>query len=166
MTNRLILMRHAKSGWDDPAASDHERTLTERGRKASDAIGRWLNGKGYLPDVILCSNARRTVETWQLLAPHLPDAEVEFSRALYLATPGEMLAALQARSEQTVLLLAHNPGTAALAAGLTANEINHPGFRSYPTAATCVLDFATDNWREIQPGSGVPVDFVVPRELM
>ncbi|MFV2051744.1 SixA phosphatase family protein [Aliiroseovarius sp. YM-037] len=166
MTLRLILIRHAKSSWDDPTLDDHDRRLNARGRAAADAIGGWLAGKGYQPDAVLSSTARRTVETWQGLAPHLnPDTEVEFSSGLYHASPQAMLTALGRQSRDTVLLLGHNPGTAGLAAGLVSKPVDHAAFDRYPTAATAVLDFDADNWKAIRPGTGDLVDFVVPRDL-
>jgi phosphohistidine phosphatase len=63
MTLRLILSRHAKSGWDDPDLSDHDRPLNARGRGDAPKVGAWLRAKGYLPDAALVSSARRTQET-------------------------------------------------------------------------------------------------------
>ena len=92
MTLRLILIRHAKSSWDNPLLDDHNRTLNERGRISANAIGKWLAEKHHLPDVVLCSTARRTVETWKTLSSHLAnEAVVEISSALYLASAHQML---------------------------------------------------------------------------
>ncbi|MCP4818173.1 MAG: histidine phosphatase family protein, partial [Shimia sp.] len=55
MTLKLILMRHAKSSWDDPLQSDHERSLNRRGRASAPAIGKWLSENGFHPDELLCS---------------------------------------------------------------------------------------------------------------
>ena len=60
---RLILIRHAKSSWANPGQGDHARPLNPRGRRAATAIGGWLADKGYVPDLILCSDAQRTRET-------------------------------------------------------------------------------------------------------
>lgn len=165
MTRRLILMRHAKSGWDDPTLDDHDRPLTKRGNGAAVAIGAWLKENGYLPDAVLSSTARRTVETWRGLAPSLGDPAVEFSSALYLASPGEIMMTLSGRKETCVLMLGHNPGTGALAAGLLDKRPHHADFMRYPSAATTVIDFDIDNWQAVRPGAGTCVDFVVPREL-
>ena len=62
MTRRLILMRHAKSSWDNPFAEDHQRPLNGRGKRSAKAIGEWLRAQGYLPDQILSSSATRTRE--------------------------------------------------------------------------------------------------------
>ena len=52
MTLRLILTRHAKSSWDDPLMSDHDRPLNERGKAAAADLGNWLASRGYVPDVV------------------------------------------------------------------------------------------------------------------
>ena len=64
---RLILMRHAKSDWSQGGLSDFERPLNKRGVKDSSALGKWMADHLELPDVILCSSARRTQQTMQLL---------------------------------------------------------------------------------------------------
>ena len=65
---RLILTRHAKSAWDDPALDDHDRPLNGRGRRAARELGDWLASRGYLPEEVLCSSALRTRETWATVA--------------------------------------------------------------------------------------------------
>ena len=60
---RLILTRHAKSSWDDPLMSDHDRPLNERGKAAAADLGQWLASRGYVPSEVLCSDAVRTRAT-------------------------------------------------------------------------------------------------------
>lgn len=166
MTLRLILMRHAKSAWDDPAAADHDRVLNPRGRDAATRIGRWLADEGYLPDGALVSTAARTRETWELLSARLPRApEPQFLPALYHAAPEVMLTCLQRAQGQSVLMLGHNPGIAAFARWMLDRAPKHPRFADYPTAATLVADFDAAGWADIAPGSGEAVAFVVPRDL-
>ncbi len=167
MTLRLILTRHAKSSWGNPGLGDHDRRLNARGRASADAIGDWLVASGHLPGQALVSSAARTRETWARIADRLPaPPPATILPGLYLASPGEMLAALRAARAPTVIMIAHNPGTAQLADALAAQPPDDPRFFRYPTAATTVLDFAADNWRDIAPGSGQVVDFVLPRDLL
>lgn len=166
MTLRLILTRHAKSSWDNPALDDHDRPLNRRGRSAAAAIGRWLAARGYLPDQVLCSSAERTSETWARIAAEL-DArpQAAYLPGLYLAEPDEFLAALHGASGKVVMMLGHNPGSAYTARGLVAAPPRHPRFDHYPTAATAVIDFDAAAWGDVTWGQGVLVDFVVPRDL-
>jgi len=166
MTLRLILTRHAKSSWDDPLQSDHDRVLNDRGRQSAAAIGGWLARFGYVADQVLCSTAQRTRETWDLVSKELPTApHAEYLGTLYLAEPDQMLSALQGATGQTVMMIAHNPGAAFVAEGLAQNPPEDGRFHRYPTGATTVLDFDADSWSDVTWNSGRVVDFIVPRDL-
>lgn len=168
----LILMRHAKSAWDDPHQKDIDRPLSTRGRKAASRMGEWLAGEGYRPDVVLCSPARRTRDTLELLRPHLPkSAIVEFVAALYMAAPREMLTEVGKvpAAVQTVMLLGHNPGMASLA-GLLAGSGDEKALGAmhgkFPTAAIAMLGFNIAKWSEVVPESGILRAFMRPRDLV
>lgn len=166
MTRRLILTRHAKSSWDDPTMSDHHRPLNARGRTAAADLGAWLASRGYQPEEVLVSDAKRTRETWEGIAPALPDApSATFKPALYHASADVMLAVLRHASADCVMMIGHNPGIADFATRILAQPVNHPAFRRYPTGATLVASFEIDNWAELAFGMGAPRDFIVPREL-
>lgn len=162
MTRRLILMRHAKSGWDSPARDDHARPLNARGRRAATALGGWLRKGGYVPDAILSSSSERTRETAARLGF---DAPAEYTNALYLAGPRRMLAELAGANAQCVLMLGHNPGIAEFADLLVTRHPPHPRFLDYPTGATLVADFPISDWKDVGFGTGTVVDFIIPREL-
>lgn len=164
---RLILTRHAKSSWDDPLTPDHDRPLNERGKAAAADLGQWLFSRGYIPDVVLCSDALRTRKTWSGIAPALPGTPVlELKPALYHAGPDVMLAVLRHAKGDTAMMIGHNPGIAEFAARLVAHAPINPEFMRYPTGATLVVDFVVDAWEDISFGQGVVDDFMVPREIV
>lgn len=166
MTLRLILTRHAKSGWDDPMRDDHDRPLNARGRGDAPKIGAWLRAKGYVPDRALVSSARRTQETWEGLSRELGQAvPMTVMPRLYLAGPDVILAHLRDQSATAVMLIAHNPGIGAAAQGFVATPPAHHAFVDYPTCATLVVDFDGDDWSDIDWKTGRAVDFIVPRDL-
>ena len=166
MTRRLILTRHAKSSWDDPAMADHDRPLNARGRQAAADLGGWLASRGYLPDEVISSDARRTRETWEGIAPTLSAApDLTLKPALYHASADVMLAVLRHAQAESVMMIGHNPGIAEFAARILARPVNHPAFRRYPTGATLVASFEIDDWRDAGFAMGAARDFVVPREL-
>ena len=168
MTLRLILTRHAKSSWDDPRVQDHARALNDRGRRSATAIGRWLENNGHAPDLVLCSTALRTRETWAIIADEIAATpEVRYEKTLYAAPAERMLSLLQSLDGRTtVMILGHNPGSAMLAGALAAAPPPHPQFHRYPTAATTVFAFDADEWRDVGWNSGRIIDFVVPRDLI
>ena len=166
MTLTLILMRHAKSSWTDPTQDDFDRGLNDRGRRSAPRIAKWLAQEGHLPDAVLVSSARRTVETWERMAPHLPEtATMESSPALYLATADIILGVLKAQSARAVMVICHNPGIAEFASMIVQSPPNHPDFRRYPTAATTVIEFEAVTWSKVDWQTGKVQDFAVPKDL-
>ncbi len=160
---RLILIRHAKSGWDDPMADDHERVLTDRGRKASATIGKWLQAKGYVPEVVLCSDAARTQQTAEgVLAAFADPPVLKLVPLLYHASPDTVLDLVSRVDAGSIAVIGHNPGIGMAASGLVAQRPAHHRFSDYPTCATTVIDFP----QTIAPGAGDLVDFIVPRDLV
>lgn len=159
----LILMRHAKSSWDNAALRDHDRPLNDRGARSATALGAWLREKGVVPDQILSSSSTRTRQTGSGLGLAAPST---FTGDLYHASEAEMLGLIRAAGEgETLLVIGHNPGIAELAHGLVKSQVEHPRFWDYPTGATLVLRFNINDWADVDWQQGVPVDFVIPREL-
>ena len=167
MTLRLILIRHAKSSWSDPFSDDHERVLNNRGQASASAIGTWMAQEGYLPDIVLCSDAARTQETMELILAALPkQPKWQLSGRIYHAAPDTILDMIQKQTAKTVAVIGHNPGIGMLANALVASAPTHHRFNDYPTCATTVIDFESDDWRNIQPRTGQHKAFVVPRDLI
>lgn len=164
MTRRLVMIRHAKSGWDDFQAADHDRVLTERGQAAALTIGQWLRATGYLPDVILTSDAVRTRQTTALVIKGMgSEPPVHQVASLYHAAPQTLIDVARAVHDQTVAVVGHNPGIAMTAELLLKSPPAHDRFFDYPTGATTVIDFADEDW--CKPQAGTLVDFIVPRDL-
>jgi phosphohistidine phosphatase len=118
MTGRtLVLLRHAKA--ETPGdLPDFDRRLTTRGRNDSDAAGSWLAAHTLRPDLVLCSPATRTRQTWQGVAVALATAdpaggepEVHYERGLYDGGRTELVDLLRAVPDtvHTVLVIGHNP---------------------------------------------------------
>jgi phosphohistidine phosphatase len=166
---RLMLLRHAKSDWPD--VPDRDRPLAKRGRRDAPVIGRWLHEHGYLPDVVVCSAARRTRETWELLAPELGGSpSVIFEPRAYAASAltllylvGELPAACR-----TALLIGHNPAISELATSLTqpppGSETPSPPPIRFPTAAVAILEFS-GTWPTLTPAQARLLDYAAPADL-
>ncbi|MDO5606335.1 MAG: histidine phosphatase family protein [Paracoccus sp. (in: a-proteobacteria)] len=159
---RLILTRHAKSAWDDPTLEDFDRPLNARGRRSARELGDFMASRGYEPEEVICSPARRTRETWEYVvgAPLEVRPILRFEEGLFHARPEAMLNLLKTATQPTVMMIGHNPGIADFAASLPAHPPLDPDFRRYPTAATLVVDFQIDDWADLRPGEGSLRDFV------
>jgi phosphohistidine phosphatase len=171
---RLLIFRHAKAGPRDEK-HDKERQLIDRGRSDSALMGRMMRKKGYVPDLVLCSSAVRTRETWEHTYPELQaKPETKFLDSLYDASEGTILDCLQHADDAVpnLLYIGHNPGLERLARLLirdpeTADERRRTAalLSKYPTAALTVIDFRGEHWAEIAPAAGILVDFVAPSDL-
>ncbi|MBK0327587.1 histidine phosphatase family protein [Rhodobacteraceae bacterium F11138] len=162
MTLTLILMRHAKSSWEEPALADHDRPLNKRGKRAAKALGAWLRGQMHQPDQAIVSTAIRTRDTYDRLGLTL---EADFSPELYNANSAEMQMVLEMASGNTVLMIGHNPGISAFANEMAAQAHSHARFHDFPTGGTVVMRFDIATWDQVEPGTGQVLDFVLPREF-
>ena len=159
----LLLMRHAKSEWNQPGLSDHDRPLNARGRRAAPLMAHQLSASGLQVDIILASSAVRVQETVELLQQHWsPQAEVLTLPSLYLASPQQMIADVQSLHDtwHSAMVVAHNPGLAALVSHLANQDLE------MPTAAVAVFEFDVDHWSRILT-SGTPrlLSLWKPREI-
>jgi phosphohistidine phosphatase len=172
---RLLLLRHAKAVAGDAKIDDHERALNTRGQHDAALMGAEMHHRLHIPDLTLCSTARRTVETWARIAPEF-DAppKVEFQDALYLASPKAILKLVQLTDDKvnTLLVLGHNPGLEDSAAQLTRKStaqderaVLEQMRDKFPTCALAVLEFGIAHWRDVVPGAGALADFIRPRDL-
>lgn len=167
MTLNLIVTRHAKSSWDDLTLEDFERPLNARGRASAVAIGKWLEAQGHRPAAVLHSSAVRTTETWDRVSTCLASpASVTGLDTLYLASGDQILNALGKQQGETIMLIGHNPGIGDFAHRIIATAPDHPRFRDYPTAATLVCSIDANSWADVRWGTGHPLEFVVPRDLI
>ncbi len=165
---QLLLLRHAKSSWDDPERSDHARPLNLRGRHAAAAMAAEIRRVGLAPDLVLVSSARRTLQTLAALDPWPQPPRIEPMDALYLAPAEELLAVLQnvGRTARCVMLVGHNPGLHDLAVTLAGPDRADQQVRrllnGYPSGA--LSEFAVSvPWDELRDAR--LTRFLLPADL-
>jgi len=167
----LSLLRHAKSSWKDPTIADHDRPLNTRGRTEAPVMGKAMTEHGLDPDLVLCSTARRTRDTLQLVLPELKtEPKIVYEDGLYHGTPQEMLDLLRevAAPASQVLLVGHNPELQSFALDLIGSGAKHLKDRleaKYPTAGLVVVRFQAGAWKDIAVNSGKLELFLAPSDL-
>jgi len=175
--HQLLLLRHAKSSWDDASLPDRDRPLNKRGRRAAAAMREAMRDLGLAPDLVLVSPARRTQETLARLEPWDDTPLIEPMEALYLASARDMLAVLHGVNEtvRSVLLIGHNPGMHELAVMLATpaggdSGGGDPGATvgrvagGFPTGALAEFAIAGP-WQLLDAGGGRLTRFLSPRDL-
>jgi len=165
---RLLLLRHAKSSWDDPSLEDHERPLAPRGHRACKVIAEHLKRERISPELVLCSWSRRARETLDAIAPSFAGpVDMRLERGLYESAASEILDRLRRVDDdvESVMVIGHYPAIQELALMLSrGGPAADRARRKFPTAALATLTFE-GAWRELVPGGAELVAFVKPKEL-
>ncbi len=142
----VLILRHAKSSWNDPLLSDHDRPLNKRGKRDAPYIGEFLKHQQLVPDLILSSTAKRARKTAQAVAKASGyDGEVEMITSFYHAEPETYISRLEDLPDtyQRVMVVGHNPTLEMLVTQLT------NCFETMPTAAVAYVQLPIENWRKL-----------------
>jgi phosphohistidine phosphatase len=164
----LTLLRHAKSGWDDPSLTDFQRPLDARGREAARAMGREMHALGLAWDRVLASPAARVSETIDGLAESYGPLDPVYDDRVYLASVDTLRAILRETADScaSLLVVGHNPGMERLALLLSrAGRLRDEVAAKYPTGALAEIAFPIDHWRDVAEGVGALARFIRPRDL-
>ena len=166
---QLLLLRHAKAVVG-AAMEDFDRPLAPRGEAAAQLMGHYLAANDLAPDLVLCSPARRTSQTWEIASRELPPTQVHLVEALYDFGSGEALLKVireQGGTAKRLLLVTHNPATQHLALSLagSGNPVQRRQLlEKYPTAGLAVLA-PPGAWRDLAEGQCRLEAFIRPRDL-
>ncbi len=165
----LTLLRHAKSGWDDPVTRDFDRPLNPRGRRAARTVGREMKAQGLAFDLVLASKARRVIETLDEVESAYGPLEPDYDERLYLAGTGTLLEIVRrAPDVERLLLVGHNPGLEELALRLSrhdADPLRAEVAVKYPTGTLVEIELPIDRWSDVAEGEGRIARLIRPRDL-
>lgn len=146
---KIILIRHAKSSWDNPWLGDHDRPLAERGKKDAPKMAKKLRKRGIHPDLILSSTALRAAETAKITAKELGylEDEICWEKNLFHASPQTILKYIhmQKDSKNTLLVFGHNPGFNDLITYLGGKIEN------LPTSGQFGFKLHSEKWSDLKP---------------
>ena len=158
----LLLLRHAKSSWDNPALEDFDRPLSERGVNDTKLIGKYARSKRVKPAVLLSSPATRAKNTTDLFSAA---AGLQIGTAcderIYEASARRLLQVISALDDthSSVLLVGHNPGFEDLVERLTGEA------QKVPTASLTCIDLSIDKWSAPKGGKGKLKWRMTPKKL-
>ena len=169
---RLILLRHAKSSWDDPVKRDFDRPLNEKGKRAAKMMGEHMQEEGVMFDAVIASPAVRVVETLESVAQGYGEAiEPEWDSRAYLASNMTLLDIVHEADDAagSLLLSGHNSGLEDLVLLLVPDSKGDTARAAveekFPTCALAEMEFDVDSWADIAPGTGSLRRYVRPRDL-
>jgi phosphohistidine phosphatase len=159
----LLLLRHAKSSWDDPAMDDHSRPLNKRGVHDAPLIGKLLKKEKLVPDHILCSTAKRACQTAQMVVESCGfPGEIQAEKMLYLGGAQNYFQEIcqMPQNYHRLLVVGHNPDLEDVIKLLTGEHL------SLSTAALAKIDLPIDRWDELNPQKNYSLQHLwTPKEL-
>ena len=158
---KLYLIRHAKSDWSDLNKNDFDRGLNKRGKRSIPLMAKALQEKGFIPDLILSSAAKRARKTAKGLAKALHyRGNIIFDEALYFTEPEEMINMLRNVDDRygSLFLVGHNPEITELSNMLTTEYIDN-----IPTLGIVAISFDIQKWNDIGRGKGKMEAFIFPK---
>lgn len=160
---RLLILRHGKSSWDNPNLPDHDRPLAKRGERDAPRIGRLIQAKNLIPELILSSTAKRAVRTAELVAKHCTySGDILYKSKLYHALPASSATVLKdSGSYNFIMIVGHNPGLEDLLENLVGE------YQRLPTAALAHVSLPISRWSSFQLSvEGVLENIWRPKELL
>ena len=158
----LLLLRHAKSDWDDASLKDFDRPLAARGERDAPRMGKALRKRGPLPDLIISSPAARAKATIEAVAEAAKlDLEIRFDESVYGASSPELIKLVLGLPDKSscAMLVGHNPGFEDLVGRLSGSH------ERMPTAALACIEFKVDHWSDVNDGEGKLVWLLTPKSL-
>jgi phosphohistidine phosphatase len=163
----LLLMRHAKSSWDEHDLKDFERPLSKRGRMDAPKMGAFLKRSGYQPDRIVSSPARRAKETTKLVAEAagIEGKKIKWNDDFYFSSVNSYLETIQQTESfvEILMLVGHNPLMEELLDLITVGHDS--GSFIFPTAAIACIEIQNQNWNQVEAGVNSLKWFVIPKIL-
>ena len=169
---RLTLLRHAKSGWDDPVKRDFDRPLNGRGEKAATLMGRHVRDEAMRFDLLVASPAVRVVETLDhFLESYGQSIETLWDRRIYLASAAALRDVVHGIPDSAthLLMAGHNPGLEDLILELVPEQdggaLREEVEAKFPTASLATIELPVERWADVANGSGQLVTFTRPRDL-
>lgn len=160
----LLVLRHAKSSWNDPALDDHERPLNKRGRRDGPRIGAFVRKNGLIPDIVFTSDAVRARFTAEAVAEAARyTGDIWLNQHLYMASTADILSPVRTvgKNAETVMIVGHNPGLEEVVEQLTGER------QDLPTAALAQIVLPIEQWRDLKRSTrGTLLGHWRPNELI
>ncbi len=159
----LYIVRHAKSSWDFPELTDHERPLNKRGKRDAPKMGKRLKKKGILPDLIISSTANRALTTCEVIAEAIgySNSRIMADRNVYHAGSNTLLEVMHHTNDNfaSLMLFGHNPGFTDFA-----NRLAQTDIWNIPTCGVFACTFDVNSWKEVEFGKGKLSFFDYPKK--
>lgn len=149
----LIVVRHAKSSWDEPGISDFNRPLSERGERDAPRMAKRLKEKDLAISTVLSSPAVRALETCKVFVKvlGLGEEQIQMEKGLYHAGDEMILNVVKGINDNSdiAMIFGHNPGLTEFVNNLTEADIEN-----IPTTGIVCCNLEVEKWGDMTWGCG------------
>ena len=159
---KLLIMRHAKSDWDDSSKRDFDRPLNKRGKIAAPLVGKEIKKRGLSSDLIISSPALRAKMTAEAVAENSGyNKDIVWNESFYFGYTSEIIQAIKDidESDENVIIFGHNPTWSAVAEMLSGDFID------MKTADVVVLEYG-GKWKDLKEKSCKQIMYISPKNLI
>jgi phosphohistidine phosphatase len=165
-TRSLLIVRHAKSSWDDLSQKDFDRPLNDRGKKDAPAMAKRIHKEKKVElDAVISSPAKRAFITAKFFAEEFSVKKkniIEWPE-LYEASINKFYSAVINLDDDyiSVALFSHNPGITAFVNQLTNTRID-----DMPTCAVFAIHIKAKNWKDFETAEKEFWFFDYPKNIL
>ena len=161
---KLYLVRHAKSSWKHPDLKDYDRPLNSRGKRDAPEMGKRLERRKILPDLLLASPANRAYSTAVQIGLKIgyQENDIKTNEGLYHADAAELINILKKQDNgfKEIMVFGHNPGFTNLANLLSGEQIDN-----IPTTGIFAMQFKIEDWNQIDKAASEVLFFDFPKKV-
>lgn len=161
---KLYLVRHAKSSWDFPHLSDHDRPLNNRGARDAPRMAAYLSNQISAPELFVCSTSLRTnlTASYFLKAFGKPFNSLQKNEKLYHSGINEFEAVVGQLKDgcQSAMLFGHNPGITNYV-----NVLCNEFIDNIPTCGVAGIELNIGHWGDIGKANGRLLFYYYPKGI-
>jgi phosphohistidine phosphatase len=143
----ILLVRHAKSAWDDPSLPDFERKLTSRGKSDAKMMATSLLEKNIQIDLFISSPAKRAKKTAKIFMKEfgIDKKKLKLLPSLYEASVKNFYEVIENLDdkEESIALFSHNPGITHFA-----NSLDCTPVYEMHTCSVYATKVNTQHWKD------------------
>lgn len=162
---KLILIRHAKSSWDNPNLADYERPLNQRGRRDAEFMSKFIQSVVPKIDFLYSSSAERARETSEyfIQSYNLKPEQIKYEHGIYENGIRYLVKLIQNVPDDIEILavIGHNPDITAISNAYTTTY-----FDNIPTCGIVGIDFDIKSWKEFGEAIGKVYVYEYPKKYL
>ena len=159
----ILIARHAQAVRMGNYPSDFDRPLTDSGQEDIKKVSIYLKNNNITPEHIICSSAKRTLDTAKLINNYLNVKNLIDNRDdLYGASASDIISLIETLNSKysSIMIVGHNPTMT-----LTINKISELTLDYLPTSGVATIQYNISKWGDALLYTGKILDLIYPNKI-